>query len=129
MLSQGHALYSGAGGMTPVQHFMKNASNIVPPYREGYNVADYLLEVASDPPVGVFDLSSHSHHPHGNGSDGDVTGKEAGLLQQQAGSGLPVILNGTVHQQADLRSRSSYATTFLTQFQYLCGREWKILQR
>lgn len=27
------------------------------------------------------------------------------------------------------KARSGYAATFLTQLQYLCGREWKILKR
>ncbi|KXN92002.1 ATP-binding cassette sub-family G member 2 [Leucoagaricus sp. SymC.cos] len=130
VLSQGHALYSGLGSMAPIYHFRTNAANVAPPYPEGYNVADYLLEVASDPPVGLFDLSPPNRQRR-SGSH-ETTDKEHNILQKEGGSqrsadGLPAGLNGTPADRS--RRRSNYATTFLTQFQYLSGREWKILRR
>ena len=35
----------------------------------------------------------------------------------------------TAPTQTTLKSKAGYETTFLTQLQYLCGREWKILKR
>ncbi|KAF5344221.1 hypothetical protein D9756_011252 [Leucocoprinus leucothites] len=128
VLSQGHALYSGAGSMAPVHHFRANAASGAPPYHEGYNVADYLLEVASDPPVGLFDLSSH-HRARGSGSDAEPTEKEREHTHKEGTEGLPRVSNGSAEYRAIARPTRTYATTFLTQFQYLCGREWKILRR
>ncbi|KAF5358191.1 hypothetical protein D9756_001990 [Leucocoprinus leucothites] len=98
------------------------------PYHEGYNVADYLLEVASDPPVGLFDLSSH-HRARGSGSDAEPTEKEREHTHKEGTEGLPRVSNGSAEYRAIARPTRTYATTFLTQFQYLCGREWKILRR
>ncbi|OBZ75973.1 putative ATP-dependent permease [Grifola frondosa] len=71
LLSHGRALYSGPGGFAPAEHFA--AQGIA--YKEGYNVADHLLDIASDPPVGLFQLSGHvrteSHDdpdPHNEGT-------------------------------------------------------------
>ncbi|KAI1791502.1 ABC transporter [Ganoderma leucocontextum] len=127
LLSHGRALYSGPGGSAPVRHF--SARGIA--YKEGYNVADYLLEVASDPPVGLFPLSN------------DTTQSElkAGLSSDEVEKGLaggPANSNGVQNTQAvgkqktgrsSLFARTPYAATFLTQFEVLSGREWKILRR
>ncbi|KAJ3570120.1 hypothetical protein NP233_g4613 [Leucocoprinus birnbaumii] len=127
VLSQGHALYSGAGSMAPVHHFRANAASGVATYREGYNVADYLLEVASDPPVGLFDLSNH--RVRGSGSDADPTEKVHEGANKESTEAPPAYSNGSAGYHTNTRPRLTYATTFLTQFRYLCGREWKILRR
>jgi hypothetical protein len=133
VLSQGHNLYSGAGAMTPIEHFIK--TNLAPPYLQGYNVADYLLEVASDPPVGLFDLSSHKQLPRGSGSNCEVSEKGRGSLHREGESKgdsegliLPNGQDATPHRMG-WRTKNMYATTFLTQLQHLSGREWKILRR
>ncbi|KAJ7603493.1 hypothetical protein FB45DRAFT_960377 [Roridomyces roridus] len=115
LLSHGRALYNGQGGLIPAEHFAQVASGIAPAYPQGYNVADYLLEVASDPPVALFQLSS------GNSPEYD-------------GSGKASTENSSSEKQPPARRTraaggSKYATTFLTQLQYLSGREWKILRR
>ncbi|KAH9918371.1 ABC transporter [Epithele typhae] len=53
LLAHGRALYSGPGGFAPAEHFAGQGIA----YKEGYNVADYLLDIASDPPVSLFPLS------------------------------------------------------------------------
>ncbi|KAK0441363.1 ABC transporter [Armillaria borealis] len=124
VLSHGHTLYSGPGCFAPVDHFAVVAPGAVPPCPQGYNVADYLLEVASDPPLaliqqarsrGVSDSPDKAEGTsHSNTSFNDVsTSLEKGLLAAPAVK----------------RAQPTYATTFLTQLQRLSGREWKILRR
>ncbi|KAI6046690.1 hypothetical protein EDC04DRAFT_2626574 [Pisolithus marmoratus] len=124
LLSHGRALYSGSGGLAPAQYFkairdsevaLANTSEI-PEYEEGYNVADYLLEIASVAPVGLFSSSR-------------VMGINANELRDPSASS---IADGTDVEALSSRSKpsgSDYATTFLTQFEVLCGREWKIIRR
>ncbi|KZT03476.1 ABC transporter [Laetiporus sulphureus 93-53] len=119
LLSHGRALYSGPGGLIPSQYF--SAHGI--PYTAGYNVADYLLDVASDPSIGLFQTSKN---------DKTSTGENAEKLS----SNEIVVLGGGDEAQKGVgsswRSRyfgQKYATTFLTQFEVLSGREWKILRR
>lgn len=114
--------------MAPVQHFKENTGHGIPPYIEGYNVADYLLEVASDPPVGLFDLSPQVR-ARGSGSEGEAAEKGRGGSNKESAEGLPVALNASTEHRVGGRPRQGYATTFLTQLQYLSGREWKILRR
>ncbi|PBK92073.1 hypothetical protein ARMGADRAFT_967383 [Armillaria gallica] len=124
VLSHGHTLYSGPGCFAPVDHFAAVAPGAVPPCPQGYNVADYLLEVASDPPLaliqqarsrGVSDSPDKAEGTsHSNTSFNDVSASlEKGLLAAPAVK----------------RAQPTYATTFLTQLQRLSGREWKILRR
>ncbi|KAM5542745.1 hypothetical protein V8D89_003706 [Ganoderma adspersum] len=123
LLSHGRALYSGAGGFAPAQHF----SSRVVPYKEGYNVADYLLEVASDPPVALFPLSNattQSNELKASSSSDEV---EKGLASSSPANGGGASKQKT--GRGSLFAGTSYAGTFLTQFQVLSGREWKILRR
>ncbi|KAJ8091117.1 hypothetical protein PM082_024598 [Marasmius tenuissimus] len=131
VLSHGHALYSGPGALAPID-YLANSSADVPRYQQGYNVADYLLEVASDPPLSLLqsrkdrlslDAGSGSrnekpthehHHQDGPASKEETSGSSSDLELVDRGVGRP---------------RSRYATTFLTQLEYLSGREWKILRR
>ncbi|KAJ2913577.1 hypothetical protein MD484_g6845, partial [Candolleomyces efflorescens] len=140
LLSHGRALYSGPGGFEPVHHFKNTGGESVPAYQEGYNVAEYLLDVASDPPVSLFPMGDNT-----NSSTIAVTATSAaekgpggdphsgvhvvdGELSEKPGSGN---VNGKVSAGATAKpqTNSVYATTFLTQLQYLCGREWKTLKR
>ena len=88
-------------------------------------MADYLLDVASDPPVGLFPMSNgtiQSELKAGSSSD-EV---EKGLATSPNGS-HPA--NKQKTGRGSLFGRTIYAATFLTQFQVLSGREWKILRR
>ncbi|KAK1234082.1 hypothetical protein PQX77_002721, partial [Marasmius sp. AFHP31] len=130
VLSHGHALYSGPGALAPID-YLANSSADVPRYQQGCNVADYLLEVASDPPLSLLQsrkdrLSSdagsgsrnekpaHEHlHQDGPASKEEMSPSSSNIELVDSGAGRP---------------RSRYATTFLTQLEYLSGREWKILR-
>ena len=110
LLSHGRALYSGPGGFAPAEYF-SNAGTVAP-YQKGYNVAEYLLEVANDPPVSLFQL----RRSHTSSEDIDV-----GSKPEKEHHFTPIT-------RVDSSERS-YATTFLTQLQHLSGREWKTLNR
>ncbi|KAH8832894.1 ABC transporter [Flagelloscypha sp. PMI_526] len=105
VLSKGNVIYDGPGGLEPVRAFSDYT-----PMPQGYNVADYLLEIASDenrtPEAGTE-----------KGSGSEVTLKNEG----------PVHVGETAPTK--WRPGSEYATTFLTQLEVLSGREWKILKR
>lgn len=131
LLSHGRALYSGAGSFSPAEYFARVAPGTVPPYQQGYNVADYLLEIASDPPVALFQMSSGTTENTANGVAGNhrdnlVDASEKGILPTENGCDEKA---GSVSSVPNQGLRSDYATTFLTQLQHLSGREWKILRR
>ncbi|RXW15568.1 hypothetical protein EST38_g10280 [Candolleomyces aberdarensis] len=137
LLSHGRALYSGPGGFEPVHHFKRTGDGTVPEYQEGYNVAEYLLDVASDPPVSLFPMGEHTSStiavatsatekvPGGDPHASHVHESLGDREKQGANE------NGTMVSEvtAKPQTNSVYATTFLTQLQYLCGREWKTLKR
>lgn len=110
MLSHGRTLYHGAGGFAPSEHLTSRGI----PYQQGYNVADHLLEVASDPPVRLF-----------QGDNGDNSTKEI----PSSDSMVPLEKGTRARKDATSTGYSGYATTFLTQLEVISGREWKILRR
>ncbi|KAI0713620.1 ABC transporter [Earliella scabrosa] len=123
VLSHGRALYSGPGGFAPAEHF--SARGVA--YKEGYNVADYLLDIASDPPVGLFQLSNGSHNgPSHSSSDVDT---EKGLNGSANVLTKPESVVGPKRRSRFAIQRTHYSATFLTQLEVLSGREWKILRR
>ncbi|KAL0947638.1 hypothetical protein HGRIS_013726 [Hohenbuehelia grisea] len=144
LLSFGHALYAGPGGFAPAEHFANQRQHTpaVPTCPAGYNVADYLLEVASDPPVGLFHASPAAS---ATGTAREQTSLEANAEKRQSGASEkagsaealnvsngypPGNLSGHAgYAKAPAWWRSGCATTFLTQLEVLSGREWKILQR
>lgn len=111
LLSHGRALYSGPGGFAPAEYF-SNAGTVAP-YQKGYNVAEYLLEVANDPPVSLFQLRQPHISSEESNDAGSTSEKDAPVASIASGD----------------TSEHRYATTFLTQLQHLCGREWKTLKR
>lgn len=137
VLSHGRALYSGPGGLAPANHFTSHGVESPP---EGYNIADYLLDVASDPPPALFGSSS-VQTKRSTGSARDLREKEPeSTLTIRAEHELTltsdplelekgVAMNGQGVQKRRRWGGQSYATTFLTQFEVLAGREWKILTR
>lgn len=110
VLSHGRTLYNGPGGFAPSEELASRGIA----YPQGYNVADHLLDVASDPPAHLFhsgaSMSPPAPHSEENGS------LEKGYPPHRPGFWNPP-------------GRISCATTFLTQLQVLSGREWKILCR
>jgi hypothetical protein len=98
---------------------------VVQAHPQGHNVADYLLEVASDPPVGVF-------HAQVVKSNGDIL--EVGADKKHQADPEKAVAGSVSRRRGEkkkwaLPARTSYAATFLTQLEVLSGREWKILQR
>lgn len=120
LLSHGHTLYSGPGLFAPSHYFATVASEVVPAYPQGYNVADYLLEVASNPHVSLFQLQKTQISEKGPSDNSEVQ-------QKEERSDLSLIDENRTRSATGKRLK--YATTFLTQLQYLSGREWKILRR
>ena len=124
LLSRGHTLYSGPGRLTPVENLAARGMERCP---EGYNVADWLLEVASGPEsTGMATAYSENSHQIGlerrEGTQTNLTGDGEKNSREE----LVVGLKG----EAVVRGIGGrYATTFLTQFEILAGREWKILKR
>lgn len=114
--------------MAPARHFTSardadienTGDSELPPYEEGYNVADYLLEIASAPPAGSVSTTAIS--------EGKPDEQSAATLNRNSDEKA----NGPDVEALITRNRNitgQYAATFLTQFQVLCGREWKLLRR
>ncbi|KAF4613639.1 hypothetical protein D9613_007664 [Agrocybe pediades] len=138
LLSHGRALYSGPGGFAPADYFSSVSPDTVAPYQQGYNVAEYLLEVASDPPINLFQFRTTTPSTGESKGDRNTQGRlsKENLLEKESQhpetpenpSSNPG--NGRQRQVNTQRTvRSTPAATFLTQLQYLSGREWKNLQR
>jgi ABC-type multidrug transport system ATPase subunit/ABC-type multidrug transport system permease subunit len=121
VLSHGHALYSGPGSFAPVERL----AGVAPPYQQGYNVADYLLEVASDPPLALLQSQNTTS---GEQLNSGLSEKVDGSTESRLGNNGRAEA-GDAHASYGRRKTSKYAATFLTQLQYLSGREWKILRR
>jgi len=131
LLSHGRALYSGPGSFTPTEYFSTVGAGMVPAYQQGYNVAEYLLEVASDPPVSLFQTQgTHQSLTTGVAEQKDQTSpSEKGTERQQDGAAGNSYGKQKIRRMPGALWQSGYATTFLTQLEYLCGREWKVLKR
>ncbi len=102
LLSDGRAMYEGAGGFAPAEYFAAQGSPCAP----GYNVADHLLDLAHAPPVQ----------------------RDTASLSKES---TPAA-NGTVHDRGSALKKLApprCAAAFLTQLQVLSGREWKVLRR
>ncbi|KAG6333232.1 hypothetical protein ID866_5855 [Astraeus odoratus] len=128
LLSHGRALYSGPGGLAPARHFSgvrdsevtRGDISEIPEYEEGYNVADYLLEIASAAPVRLF---SSSHVVEGATEPSEDSSSPSANEKATNGADVEAL---SIHTRP---SQTEYATTVLTQFEVLCGREWKIIRR
>lgn len=114
--------------MAPARHFTsardadieRTGESDIPLYEEGHNVADHLLEIAS---AALADSISTSTVARGKLDEQRATTVNHGSDEKA---------NGTDVEALVTRNRGitgQYAATFLTQFQVLCGREWKLLRR
>lgn len=114
LLSEGRELYFGPGGSAPVDALTAKGH---PPCPPGYSIPDHLLNLASDSEV-RSDSAVVSAEP----TEGASTSATA-LMGPNVGSG-----SGSAARGARIRN-APLAATFLTQFEVLCGREWKNLVR
>lgn len=119
LLSHGRALYTGPGGLAPADYFSSKGIS----YQQGYNVADYLLDIASDPPVALFQTGE------GTKESSSEQVVEGGVGELEKGYGSPRLTALSKSTGSIARGRSRCATTFLTQLEVLSGREWKFLCR
>ncbi|THV02339.1 ABC transporter [Dendrothele bispora CBS 962.96] len=143
VLAHGHALYTGPGAFAPVDYFAQAGPNVAPAYPQGYNIADYLLEVASDPPLALLSLQRSKSETGSEQRSIGTMGREKtdaiGQVEDARTNEKTVHLAASGTQKATPGKRrwfsavgiesQTYATTFLTQLECLCGREWKILRR
>ncbi|THH20052.1 hypothetical protein EW146_g1242 [Bondarzewia mesenterica] len=83
LLSRGRALYCGPGSFAPVLHF--SAQGVV--YRHGYNVADHLLEIASDMPL-VYQQSMAQGSQERNAIEVQVKKVEVQQIDVEQGNGI-----------------------------------------
>lgn len=142
VLSEGKPIYFGPGGASPASYFASKGY----PCPEGYNVADHLLEIAS---AGAMNLVSEYQYadvrPPGPGSTRTdeyplspieskpfpgtgYTGVEAlGKSDLESSRRFPSPAH--VETRAFSSVNKTCASTFLTQFQILSGREWRNLKR
>lgn len=147
LLSEGKPLYFGPGGAAPASYFASKGY----PCPEGYNIADHLLEIASmSPAETVGEYHYNSSRPRGpvhsetegypltpmetkpfSSGHGSPTTRIMSLdkedLESSRMNSLP--LNSHRHPQGISRADKTCATTFLTQFEVLSGREWRNLKR
>ncbi|WVW84638.1 hypothetical protein I302_106672 [Kwoniella bestiolae CBS 10118] len=155
LLSQGRQLYFGGGGIGPKEYFERKGQKCP----EGYNVADWLLEIASsehdlnlddgpreDGPLerdssGETSSSSIEHNGRSlnQGSEAESPLNEKAITYPPSPRANILLSSSTTDQGAHSQSRikeswwtwpkSHCATTFLTQVEILSGREWRNLKR
>jgi ABC-type multidrug transport system ATPase subunit len=152
LLANGRQLYFGPAGATPAEFFAAQGRPCPP----GYNIADHLLEVASDNDGGLrcgsdacLPASSSSRDSLPTTSEKELDHGIVNANGIDTGNGYPLTLprdasrnrRVSVGKEVDLAAMSAQeqkssrwpknncATTFLTQFEVLAGREWKMLKR
>lgn len=111
LLSRGKQLYMGPGGNAPADYFGAQGY-VCPP---GYNIADHLLDIASEAPSGL---------PSGHEAMMSTDMLPESLMEKASDSVVDLaVLNSTAP------AKQKCATTFLTQFEVLSSREWRNLKR
>ncbi|KAF7796484.1 hypothetical protein EIP86_007661 [Pleurotus ostreatoroseus] len=130
VMSHGRPVYTGPGGFAPAEFL--TAQGI--PYPDGYNVADFLLDVASDPPASLVRSETGGTisptPPTSNNSKEVAAVDDIEMNTMEKGDGAQAF--AVQKKGGRLRRwlhRSDYKTTFLTQLEVLSTREWKILSR
>ncbi|WVQ96652.1 hypothetical protein IAU59_003758 [Kwoniella sp. CBS 9459] len=87
LLSQGRQLYFGPGGNAPREYFEKKGQKCP----SGYNVADYLLEIASGETDSLFtseEGTPHSHDEPGRHGSGDTSVSSTDSPRMEGGNGI-----------------------------------------
>ncbi|KAG9085177.1 hypothetical protein FS749_004632 [Ceratobasidium sp. UAMH 11750] len=130
LLARGRQVYFGPGGTAPVRAF---AGAGVRPMEEGYNVADYLLEIASEDVQGLSVTGRASGVAGPRKSDVRMRtfterGRDSVAESEHDSNEKGETSLGVVTGRHGERGKR-YAATFLTQVEVLCGREWKNLKR
>lgn len=147
LLSKGCTLYSGPGRLAPVQALTAQGESPCP---EGYNIADWLLDIASEetpPRKPTSRTTALPQTPSGelnrrvgttNGTLAPVSEPEGSSQEKlvETGSRTKLEADGSVASggggsggDRDKWSGKLYATTYMTQFEVLARREWLSLKR
>ena len=122
LLSRGQAMYAGPGGLEPARYF--GSRGYAAP-GEGYNLAEHLLDLASE-----RQLESGQVPPSaGSEKDSAMNAESDPEKHAVSNGGSSLGSSRTVDGILSRRDRTTYVTTFLTQFEVLSGREWKVLRR
>ena len=112
--------------MNPVEYFRDKELGESGQWKEGYNVADWLLEVASEAPFGLFRMLGRDQ---GVSGEVEFAEKDGGVGDVEANGRHSSNAKVNCGEQAETKGKGTYAATFLTQLEVLSGREWKILKR
>lgn len=124
LLARGKCIYDGEGGPAAAQYFASKGH----PCPDGYNVADHLLEIASDAPPNNNEKGQESGGSRSLEEEEKRDGSSNGALQTDDVA-HPVLPKTGSRSRLRLSRNDTYATTFLTQLQVLSKREWTILKR
>lgn len=144
LLANGRQLYFGPGGAVPAEFFAQHGYPCPP----GYNVADHLLEVASENPQGLPTGAAAALQTRVSDlSQTTADHSTAGLVEKKGddnhGTYPPMKSLNRMSNEIDLAQMqraahgderkwwpaSHSATTFLTQLGVLGRREWRTLMR
>lgn len=129
VLSHGREIYFGPGGLAPNDYFAQRGK----PAQPGYNVADHLLDIASEPTSDLIQPQKRPLPPSRASANSTVDENKQSENARLDLSSIPpsdVEVNEKTTAPRSIRSASAqYSATFLTQLQVLSGREWKILKR
>jgi hypothetical protein len=124
LLARGKCIYNGEGGQAASKYFASKGH----PCPDGYNVADHLLDIASDTPSNLDEMKGQE-----SGTSGSLDEKREGssnaVLPSQETAQPSTLPNSEPRSRLRMSRNNTYATTFLTQLQVLSRREWKILKR
>jgi hypothetical protein len=121
-------MYFGPGGLAPNDYFTQHGH----PAQPGHNIADHLLDIASEPTDELLGLARRKSASRHSGTTAPATGSNSDLRVKPDLEKSRIDTPKEGPKQAKFGSSrlvSTYSTTFLTQLQVLCGREWKILKR
>ncbi|BEI90825.1 uncharacterized protein CcaverHIS019_0308950 [Cutaneotrichosporon cavernicola] len=133
LLANGRQLYFGPGGSVPADFFAKYGYPCPP----GYNVADHLIEIATENPQGLptgADAALSTRPPIDSyASDNSHKAEQDGNIPLKTLSRMSNEFDLAQIQQASTERKwwptSHPATTFLTQLGVLATREWRMLMR
>lgn len=127
VLANGRQLYFGPGGNAPAEFFAAQG-RVCPP---GYNIADHLLEIASDSPESL--LSGQAARSHSgsfvNGAHDDEKAAKRDVPHLSSSNEVDLAAASNNAKENKWWPSPRCATTFLTQLEVISAREWRNLRR
>lgn len=123
LLAKGTCIFNGEGGSAPSHYFASKGIQCP----EGYNIADHLLDIASETSAVSMEESAWS-----SGATRSLEEKQDEPSDSLQNNGTAIhtsVSPDTVRRRLWTLRKGTYTTTFLTQLEVLSQREWKILKR